>query len=175
MEGESIVLETPRLRLRRLTEGDYDNLCGILQDKKAMYAYEHAFSDEEVRDWLDRQFARYRDDGFGLWAVCLKDSGEFVGQCGITMQQWGERTVPEIGYLFRRDRWGNGYASEAARACRRYAFDTLGLPEIFSIIRHENTASRRVAERNGMEICGEFMKHYCGLDIPHLVYGVKRT
>ena len=66
------ILETERLRLRRMTQDDFPALCRILQDPDVMYAYEHAFSDEEVQEWLDRQLSRYAQYGFGLWAVELK-------------------------------------------------------------------------------------------------------
>lgn len=168
-----MILETKRLYLRRLEQSDFEALCKILKDKEVMYAYEHAFSDAEAHEWLDRQLARYAEYGFGLWAVILKESGELIGQCGITMQDWNGRQVPEIGYLFQKAYWHKGYATEAARACKHYAFDTLGLKEVFSIIRDNNSASRRVAERNGMSIAGTLTKHYYGMDMPHLVYSAK--
>ena len=114
---EKYIIETPRLGLRRLTEADLDDLCLILQDAQAMYAYEHAFSGEEVREWLDKQLSRYEKYGFGLWAVELRENGEFVGQCGLTVQETPEGERLEVGYLFRRDRWRRGYATEAAAAC----------------------------------------------------------
>ena len=80
------LLETQRLRLRPLTDDDLPALCAILQDPVAMRAYEHAFSDEEAREWLARQQRRRARDGLGLMAVCLKDTGEMVGQCGVTWQ-----------------------------------------------------------------------------------------
>ena len=90
---------------------------------------------------------RYDHDGFGLWAMIRKSDGEFIGQCGITMQECGNERVPEIGWLLRRDCWHQGHASEAAMACRAYAFERLGFNEVFSIIRDTNTASQRVAQR----------------------------
>ena len=168
------VLETSRLRLRRLTDADFGALCLILQDRETMYAYEHAFDDHEAREWLERQQARYRNDGFGLWAAVLKSSGEMIGQCGLTMQDAGGRRAPEVGYLFRREFWHCGYAIEAASACRDYAFDTLGISEVYSIIRDNNFASRRVAERNGMKVRGLLVKRYYGMDMPHLIYSVRR-
>lgn len=92
-----MILETERLFLRTLTANDYAGLCDILQDEKVMYAYEHAFSDEEVLHWLNRQLQRYRENGFGLWAVVLKHSGKLIGQAGITLQPWRNRQVHEIG------------------------------------------------------------------------------
>ena len=88
------ILETQRLILRKLTQDDYGGLCNILQDKEAMYAYEHAFSDAEVQDWLINQQRRYKEDGFGLYAVLLKETGRFIGQAGITMQKTPDETVP---------------------------------------------------------------------------------
>lgn len=167
----AMIFETERLYLRELTQHDFDNLRTILQDKAAMYAYEHAFSNTEVQEWLDRQIVRYHTDGFGLWAVLLKGTDTFVGQAGLTMQDAGNgKQVVEIGYLFRRAYWHNGYATEAARGCRRYAFETLGVPEVYSIIRDNNTASQRVAQRNGMQPVGMLVKHYYGMDMPHILY-----
>ena len=110
-----MILETKRLLLRKLTKEDYDDLCEILQDEQTMYAYEHAFSDQEAMGWLERQLTRYQTDGVGLWAVIRKEDGAFLGQAGLTYQDIGE-TVPvlEVGYLFKRKYWGNGYAAEAA-------------------------------------------------------------
>ncbi len=165
-----MLLETDRLQLRELTQSDYPALCRILQDEEVMYAYEGAFSGEEVQDWLDHQLARYRRYGFGLWAVLLKETGEVIGQCGLTMQQWKEEEVLEVGYLFQRAHWHNGYATEAARACKTYAFDMLGAKEVCSIIRDTNTASQNVAVRNGMEKKDSWTKHYRGIDMPHFRY-----
>ena len=72
---EEKILETRRLYLRRLTQEDFDALCRTLQDPEAMYAYEHAFPTKRVQQWLDRQLDRYRQYGFGLWAVIEKTSG----------------------------------------------------------------------------------------------------
>ena len=113
-----MVLQTKRLLLRQLTQEDFPALCKILQDKEVMYAYEHAFSDEEVQDWLNRQIERYEKYGFGLWAVILKDTGELIGQCGLTTQPWEDREVLEVGYLFQKAYWHQGYATEAAQACK---------------------------------------------------------
>lgn len=169
-----MILETGRLILRELKEEDYDALCKILRDPEVMYAYEHAFSGEESREWLERQFTRYKTDGFGLWAVILKESRELIGQCGITLQEIGNDQVQEVGYLFRKEFWYKGYALEAAVACREYAFETLHAPEVYSIIRDNNAASQRVAECNGMKRCGEIVKHYYNMDMPHYLYKMTR-
>lgn len=96
------ILETERLLLRGLEQGDFKDVCKLLQDDEVMYAYEGAFNDQEVQNWLDRQFGRYRHDGFGLWGVVEKGSNELIGQCGITYQEFDGKRVPEIGYLLER-------------------------------------------------------------------------
>ena len=84
MQGAVIV--TLRLYMRRMGNEDIAPLSAILQDKDVMYAYEHAFSDEEVRQWLDRQMKRDEEYDFGQWAVTLRENECMIGQCGITMQ-----------------------------------------------------------------------------------------
>ncbi|MCI7691155.1 MAG: GNAT family N-acetyltransferase [Oscillospiraceae bacterium] len=162
-----MILETERLLLREMNADDFGALCRIMQDEKTMYAYEGAFGEQEVRDWLDRQLSRYREFGFGLWAVVLKETGEMIGQCGLTIQPWKNEKVLEIGYLFQRKFWHNGYATEAAIACKKYAFEVLKAGEVCSIIRNTNLPSQRVAERNGMTKTDEWTKHYRGVDMPH--------
>lgn len=164
---ENMILETERLYMREMTQGDFESLCKIMQDEETMYAYEGAFCDVEVQEWLDRQISRYRKWGFGLWAVILKETDEMIGQCGLTMQPWKDQEVLEVGYLFRRLYWHNGYAAEAAKACKQYAFEILDAKEVCSIIRDTNIASRNVAVRNGMTIVDSWMKHYRGVDMLH--------
>lgn len=169
-----MVLETERLYLREMTQDDYPALCKIMQDAEVMYAYEHPFDDAEVQAWMEKQFARYKQYGFGLWAVVLKESGEMIGQCGLTMQEVSgqDRQVLEIGYLFQKAFWHCGYAIESAKACKKYAFEVLKAKEVFSIIRDTNIASQKVAQRNGMTVRGKFIKHYFNMDIPHLLFSV---
>lgn len=170
-----MILETQRLYLREMNQADYEALSKILQDEETMYAYNGAFSDEETQEWLDRQISRYQKYGFGLWAVVLKETDEMIGQCGITMQPWNDREVLEIGYLLRRDYWHKGYAIEAAKACREYAFTKLHAEEVCSIIRDTNTASQKVAVRNGMTVVDTWTKHYRGIDMPHYLYAVRKA
>ena len=170
-----IILETPRLILREMTQADYPALSMILQDDLTMYAYEGAFDDAETQSWLDKNFARYRDDGVGLWAVILKDSGEMIGNAGLTWQVIEGERVLEVGYLFNRAYWGNGYATEAAAACKRYAFETLGFDEVYSIIRDTNIPSINVAIRNGMLARRRYEKFYRGVTMPHYAFSVRKN
>lgn len=170
-----MILETQRLILREMTQEDLGDLCEILQDPVAMTAYEHAFSLEEVEIWLDRQRERYRRDGVGLWAAVSRETGELVGQVGLTYQDI-QAAAPalEVGYLLKRRFWRQGYATEAARGCKRYAFDLLGADAVVSVIRDTNAASQAVARRNGMRPVSRFIKHYYGVDMPHDVYRITR-
>lgn len=170
-----MILETQRLFLREMTREDFSSLCKILQDRQVMYAYEHPFSDEEVNAWLDKQINRYQSDGFGLWAVILKETGEMIGQCGLTWQDCNGRRVLEVGYLFQKAFWHQGFATEAAVSCRDYAFDTLKADRVYSIIRDTNLPSQRVAMRNGMTVTETLTKHYYGIEMPHLVFSVERN
>lgn len=169
------LIETERLGLRQFVRDDYSALCEIMQDEGTMYAYEGAFSDQEVTDWLNRQFARYQEFGFGLWPVVLKEIGRIIGQCGLTMQDWNGRRILEVGYLFNRKFWHCGYATEAARACRDYAFSVLKAPAVYSIIRDTNLSSQGVAKRNGMVEVERWVKHYRGVDMPHILFEVKNS
>ncbi len=169
-----MIFETERLYLRELNENDFNSLSEILQDDETMFAYEGAFSDSEVRQWLDRQITRYRKWGYGLWAVILKENNKLIGQCGLTIQQWKEAEVLEIGYLFNKTYWHNGYAIEAAKACKNYAFEVLKAKEVCSIIRDTNIASQKVATNNGMIKKDTWIKHYKGVDMPHYRYVINQ-
>ena len=135
-----------------------------------MQFYPKTFGPEDAKQWVARNRRRYSEDGYGLFAVMLKDGVEVIGDCGIIKQNVEGETAMEVGYHFRRDQWGRGYATEAARACMGLAFDSFGADQVISLIRPENVRSRRVAERNGMKLEREVV-HY---GLPHLVYAVRR-
>lgn len=168
------MIETKRLILRKMQASDYGDLCKILQDPDVMYAYNGPFSDDEAKEWFFRQQRRYKNDGFGLFAVVLKESGEMIGQCGLSYQPVGNETVLEVGYLFQKAYWHKGFATEAAIAAKEYAFNVLDVKEVYSIIRDTNIPSQNVAKRNGMKIVKTFVKHYRGVDMPHYLFCVKR-
>ncbi len=166
------MIETDRLIMREMRQSDFKDLCKMLKDDDVMYAYEGAFSDEEVQNWLTNQINRQQDKGLGLNAVLLKETGEMIGQCGLTLQNWKEQTLLEIGYLFQKTYWHKGYATEAAIACKKYAFQVLGADKVCSIIRDTNKASQKVAIRNGMSVIDTWIKHYRNVDMPHFLYSV---
>lgn len=169
-----MILSTPRLLLREMTTDDLPALRGILQDPETMTAYEGAFTEEEVQAWLEHTRDRYRDDGCGLWAVVLRESGAMIGQCGLTRQHILDEDVVEVGYLFDRAHWHRGFAVEAATASRDFAFRTLDLGRVYAQVRDTNIASMNVAIRLGMTVRGRFIKHYRGVDMPHLAFAIDR-
>ncbi len=135
-----------------------------------MRFYPAAFDRAGVEQWIARNMERYEKKGYGLWAMVLKSTGELIGDCGLTEQNVDGVEDVEIGYHVRSDLWGQGLATEAARACRDYGFAQLRVERLISLIRPENVPSRRVAEKNGMIVWKEVM--WRGL--PHLVYAVWR-
>jgi [ribosomal protein S5]-alanine N-acetyltransferase len=165
------VLETQRLVLREFQHEDLDALAAILSDRETMRYYPVSFDSAAVADWIQRNRTRYANDGHGLWAMILNSTRELIGDCGLVRQRVDAVDEIEIGYHVRRDLWNQGYASEAARACRDYGFANLKVDRLISLIRPENLASRRVAEKNGMTIWKEVTK----LDLLHYVYAITRN
>jgi len=152
---KKIILETPRLWLREFVGEDADALARVISDAQTMRYYPAPFDRGGVEQWIARNLGRYAKDGHGLWAMDRKASGELIGDCGITLQEVDGELLPEIGYHLRRDLWGQGLATEAARACRDYGFTQLKMGFLISLIRPENIASGRVAEHNGMTVWKE--------------------
>lgn len=153
-------METERLLLRKLTPGDLDALVEIYGDPLAMRYFEKVYTRDEIRErFLNRNLARYRDPGHGMYAVERKPDGEFLGLAGPNLEEVeGERYI-EVGYSFKPASWGNGYATEAAAACMRYAFKQLGVPRVVSFIDPQNQPSQRVAERNGLRLEKQILWH----------------
>ncbi len=151
-----IILETRRLILREYEQSDFDALYPILSDPETMRYYPKPYDEKGVQRWLDWSMENYRKYGFGLWAANLKETGEFVGDCGITMQMIDGEELPEIGYHIRRERWRQGLGREAARAVRDWAFTHTDFDALYSYMNAANIPSRRTAEANGMKLLKEF-------------------
>ena len=151
-----MILETERLILREMTDNDYDALAAVLTDSSIMQHYPYTFDEARVRSWISRNRDRYVRDGFGLWAVCLKENGEMIGDCGLTLQPIDGKQLPEIGYHIRRDLQRRGYAREAAAAVRDWAFTHTAYPALYSYCKYTNEPSRRTAESIGMRFLMEY-------------------
>jgi RimJ/RimL family protein N-acetyltransferase len=161
-----IILETERLLLREITHDDCDELLQIWGDAEAMRLFPKSLNRREMTEWIDRNLKRYQDFGYGIWAVILKDGQQFVGDCGLVIQEVDGIEELEVGYHFNPKFWGQGFATEAARGCMEYAFNRLSRRRVISMIRPENLSSRHVAERNGLK----FEKELFWRGYQHCVY-----
>ena len=150
------MIETDRLVLREMTEGDLDALYAVLADRDIMRYYPYTFDEARVRGWIERNIDRYRTFGFGLWAVCLRESGEMIGDCGLTMQTIHGVIRPEIGYHIRVDMQRKGYAREAASAVRDWTFRNTPFGGIYSCMKYTNEPSRRCACSWGCRFAEEY-------------------
>ena len=121
-----------------------------------MEHYPYTFDEVRVRRWIDRNIERYKTDGFGLWAVVLKETGEMIGDCGITMQNIHGTMLPEVGYHIRADQQRKGYASEAAAGCIRWVFTNYDFPAVYSYMKYTNIPTQRTAMKNGMKFVEEY-------------------
>ena len=153
-------LETQRLLLRPMLAADLEALYGIFTDPRVMASFGvEPFNREKMRRWLQRNLDHQRQFGYGLFSVILKEDRTLIGDCGLENMELDGQAVAELGYDFRSAYWNQGYATEAARAVRDYAFDVLHLPKLVSLIRVGNLASRRVAEKVGMHFVEEFTRY----------------
>ena len=152
-----VQIETERLFLREMTDGDFEALRRVLGDRGIMRHYPYEFDDARIRSWIARNRERYSIFGFGLWAVCRKDTGEMIGDCGLTMQIIDGQIRPEIGYHIRADHQRQGYATEAARAVRDWTWQNTPFRAIYSYMKAENIPSIRTAMAYGCEYAGEFL------------------
>ena len=140
-----MVIETERLFLREMAYDDFWALYQVLTDSDIMQHYPYRFDENRVRNWIERNIERYRIFGFGLWAVCLKDTGEMIGDCGLTMQLINGQIKPEIGYHIRADKQKNGFAKEAAIAVRDWTFHNTPFNIVYSYMVHTNEPSYKTA------------------------------
>ena len=151
-----MTIETERLILREMTMDDYENLYAVLGDSDIMQHYPYTFDENRVRGWISKNVERYTIFGFGLWAVTIKETGEMIGDCGLTMQMIEDTIKPEIGYHIRKDQQRKGYASEAARAVRDWTFKNTPFNIIYSYMKYTNVGSYSTAMANGMSQVDEF-------------------
>ena len=158
-----MVMETERLLLREMTDDDFQALYKVLADSDIMQHYPYTFDEVRVRNWIERNIERYRVFGFGLWAVCLKETDEMIGDCGLTMQLIKGEIKPEIGYHIRADKQRKGYAKEAAIAVRDWTFNNTPFNIIYSYMKHTNEASAQTAMSYGCKQVDNFFDEVNGI------------
>ncbi|MDQ7094390.1 GNAT family N-acetyltransferase [Desulfosporosinus sp. PR] len=164
------ILESQRLRYRKINEGDFEELKAMLSDPKVMYAWEHTFSDQLISNWIKNQLSYYRQDGVGYFAAIEKDSSAFVGQMGLHRFSRDNQIAFEVCYMLKNQYQHNGYALEGVQALTEYAFANMGLGIVYAQIKTDNITSIKVAEKARFIKQSVFIKHYNGKDMEHSLY-----
>ena len=145
-----MILETERLMIREYTLKDFDALFEILSDAETMKYYPKPYDENGVLRWINWCIDSYRQYGFGLWTLELKETGTFIGDCGISMQNIDGEILPEIGYHVHKKYWRQGYAKEACAAVKDWFFENTKYDSVYSYMNRENVASYATAAANGM-------------------------
>ena len=166
-----MIIETERLVLREYTFDDFNALFEIVSDSETMQHYPAPFDENKTKDWIAWILENYQKYGFGLWAIVLKESGEFIGDCGITIQDIDSEMLPEIGYHIHKKYWRNGFAKEAARAVIDWVFQNTQYDKIYSYMKYTNVGSYSTAIANGMKKVKEYPDQKNGISY---VYAIKR-
>lgn len=166
------IFETERLLFRHLEPGDLDDLYALYRDPEVRRFFpEGTYTREQTQLRLESYLQGYRENPtLGFWATILRETGEFIGRCGLLSWVIDGRAEIEIAYMLARQFWGRGLGTEAAEGIARYARDTLNINRLICLIDRENLASIRVAEKVGMAFENE------GRDElgPYLLYSMSK-
>ena len=168
---KKIIIRTERLTLREFEPGDYDAVYKMISDPVTMSHYPKPYDMRGAHRWVDWNIRNYAQTGLGWWAMELSDTGEFVGDCGVTPQMIDGKTLPELGYHIDKKFWRRGYGKEAAQAVLDYVFSNTEHTVIYSYMTAENTASFSLAESVGMQKIKEFHDDHYG---DMLVYAITK-
>ncbi|HLK60654.1 MAG TPA: GNAT family N-acetyltransferase [Chthonomonadaceae bacterium] len=144
------LLETERLILRPMVLEDVDDLAALYADPEVMRFFEGTRSWELARQELEEIIGQYARTEVDFLATIYKQNGQFIGRCGLLWQVFDGVQEVEVAYMIARPYWGQGLATEAARALKEHGFRDFGFRRLISIIDPNNRASIRVAEKNGM-------------------------
>jgi RimJ/RimL family protein N-acetyltransferase len=156
-------LETPNLLICSFSSDDFDEIYTLLSEKQAMqYSLRGVEDRKGAKSYLDKILSSYEDNGYGRWAIYLKKDQTFIGYCGLSKHEINGISYVELGYRLKGAFWGKGYATEAAKAVRDYAFSVLKKKELISIIEKTNVRSMNVARKLGFH--KKCALHYKGYD-----------
>ena len=153
---KKVILRTERLTLREYTPDDFDAVYAMISDPVTMSHYPRPYDERGAHRWIDWSIENYAETGLGWWAIELNDTGEFIGDCGITPQNIDGEMLSERGYHIDKKYWRRGYGKEAARATLEYVFSNTDLETVYSYTTVGNVASIRLAESVGMKKIKEF-------------------
>ena len=154
-------LETQRLKLRQWQSSDYAPFAGLSASKAVMEHFPATLSRAKSDALVDRLMALIDENGWGFWAAELKQSSQLIGFVGLipVAEEYSFAPNVEIGWRLAEQFWGNGYASEAARASLQFAFTELALPEVVSMTTTSNLKSQNVMHKIGMQDIKQNFSH----------------
>lgn len=175
----SFILSTDRLGLRRWVARDIEPFIRMNGDPAVMQHFPRAYTREESIAMVGRIEAFFDEYGYSLYALELRSTGEFIGFTGFAQPSFDSWFTPciEIGWRLRQEYWGQGFATEAARACLEHGLQTLGLKKVYSFTAILNTRSEKVMLRIGMTRLGEFDHPRIGPGHPlrpHVLYVIEK-
>ena len=146
------ITQSERLFLRTITLRDANHLLKLFSDPVAMAYFPSVLDLAGTMKWIKIVRKHYQDNGIGFYICQKKDTSEVIGYCGLLLQKnVGGKDEIEIGYGLIRSYWHQGFAAEAAKSCMEYGHERLGINRFISLIRPQNSASIKVAVRNGMK------------------------
>ncbi|MUT64899.1 GNAT family N-acetyltransferase [Paenibacillus sp. NEAU-GSW1] len=153
-----IYLETARLQLRDWEETDIEPFSRLNADEEVMKYFPKTLSTEETKVFYESIVSEFKECGFGLYAVEIKESKEFIGFIGFHRANFEADFTPciEIGWRLKQEAWGKGYATEGAKACLQYGFDKLGFTDVYSFTADVNAPSKSVMTKIGMSFLKTF-------------------
>lgn len=169
---EQYFAESKRLIYRKMSEADFSDIAEMLKNPNVMYAWEYVFDDIDVLQWIKKNREYYKKYGLGYFLVVDKQSGQVVGQIALMPDFIDGREYYEIGYILKEKFWHKGYALEGAKTMIEYVFNDIKLDNVIFEIRPENFQSRKVAEKCGAVVTGEFVKNVRGKNMKHLIYSI---
>lgn len=176
---QPITLTTDRLLLRMFQPEDLNAFAAMNADEAVMRHYPAPLDRNQSQKFMDSIMDHWEQNGFGLFATTDRSSGELLGYTGLKVPQFEAFFTPcvEIGWRFKKESWGNGYATEAAAACLDVGFFKIGLKQIVSFTTAQNQKSEQVMIRLGMKRIGEFENPRVppGHPLrPHILYAIDR-
>ena len=166
-----MVIKTENLLLREFTHEDFPALFEIFSDPETMRHYPKPFDENRTKDWIEWNLQNYEEYGFGLWAVVLRETDEFIGDCGLTIQNIYGESLPEIGYHIQKNHWRKGFGSEAASEVRDWAFMNTEYDCLYSYMKYTNIGSYSTAIAIGMRKVKEYPDEKNGISY---AYAIKR-
>ncbi len=168
-----ISIDSKRLHLREMTSSskDFKLIHEILKDPSIMYAWEHGFTKDQSKKFIEKNIKRYRSDKIGYLMV-FNDEKHFIGLIGPLLEEINNKKYYGIGYILDKKYTGRGYATEGANICIDYIWKTFKVDKVVALIKTDNTPSIKVAERLNMRFEKTIDKIYRGQVMPHHVYSL---